>query len=224
MIFEPIQGVGGINPVPDNYLPHVVDLIRNKHKGLIIADEVQTGFGRVGTSYWGHRWKGIKPDIVTMAKGIGNGFPMGAVVTRKEITDAVKAIYFNTFGGGHIQCRLGIDVLDIIKKEKLPENSEKVGSYLISELTKLSKKYPIIGNVRGHGLMIGIELVENPETKVPAAQKAGQLMELTRERGLLMGKAGAFGNVIRLQPPLCITMEDAKYTIEAFEDALINLK
>lgn len=122
-IFECIQGVGGINPLPEGYLPQMIDLVRNKHGGLIICDEVQTGFGRVGTKYWGHKWQGIKPDIITMAKSIGNGFPIGAVVTRKEITDKIKHVFFNTFGGGHIQCRVGIEVLNVIKKEKLDENA-----------------------------------------------------------------------------------------------------
>ena len=114
-IFEPIQGVGGLNPLPGDYAPRVAELVRQKG-GLIVADEVQTGFGRVGTKYWGHRWQGVKPDIVTMAKGIGNGMPMAAVVTRREILDSIKNIYFNTFGGGLLQCRVGIEVLDIIKR------------------------------------------------------------------------------------------------------------
>jgi alanine-glyoxylate transaminase / (R)-3-amino-2-methylpropionate-pyruvate transaminase len=107
-IFEPIQGAGGIYTLPEGYLPRMVDLVRKKYGGLIICDEVQTGFGRMGNAYWGHRWQGIKPDIITMAKSIGNGLPMGAVVTRKEITDKIKQAYFNTFGGGHIQCRVGM--------------------------------------------------------------------------------------------------------------------
>jgi alanine-glyoxylate transaminase / (R)-3-amino-2-methylpropionate-pyruvate transaminase len=136
MIAEPIQGVGGINPLPAGYMAKMAELVR-KYNGLVIADEVQTGFGRVGTKYWGHRWQGVKPDIVTMAKGIGNGFPMAAVATRKEITDKITQVFFNTFGGGHLQCRVGIEVLDTIRREKLPENAEKVGGYLIAELTKL---------------------------------------------------------------------------------------
>ncbi len=107
-IFEPIQGAGGIYPLPEGYLPRMVDLVRKKYGGLIICDEVQTGFGRMGNAYWGHRWQGIKPDIITMAKSIGNGLPMGAVVTRHEITNKIKQIYFNTFGGGHLQCKVGI--------------------------------------------------------------------------------------------------------------------
>jgi alanine-glyoxylate transaminase/(R)-3-amino-2-methylpropionate-pyruvate transaminase len=143
----------------------MVDLVRKQYGGLIICDEVQTGFGRVGTKYWGHKWQGIKPDIITMAKGIGNGFPIAAVVTRKEITDKIKHVFFNTFGGGHIQCRVGLEVLNTIKNEKLAENAETVGNYLIEELTKLQKKHRIIGDVRGKGLMIGVEIVKDKETK-----------------------------------------------------------
>ncbi len=164
-IFECIQGVGGLSPLPQGYLPQMVDLVRKQYGGLIICDEVQTGFGRVGTKYWGHKWQGIKPDIITMAKGIGNGFPIAAVVTRKEITDKIKHVFFNTFGGGHIQCRVGLEVLNTIKNEKLAENAETVGNYLIEELTKLQKKHRIIGDVRGKGLMIGVEIVKDKETK-----------------------------------------------------------
>ena len=117
-IFEPIQGVGGVNPLPLGYASKVAKMVRERG-GLVVADEVQTGFGRVGKDYWGHRWQGVKPDIVTMAKGIGNGLPMGAVVTRKEVMESIKQVYFNTFGGGPIQCRVGMAVLDTIKKEKL---------------------------------------------------------------------------------------------------------
>lgn len=106
-LFECIQGVGGINPMPDGYLPQMCDIVRS-HGGLIICDEVQTGFGRIGKNFWGHKWQGIKPDIITMAKGIGNGIPLGAVVTRREIAEVINFLFFNTFGGGYIQCRVGM--------------------------------------------------------------------------------------------------------------------
>ena len=210
--------------MPEGYIRRMVDLVRNKYGGLIICDEVQTGFGRIGTQYWGHRWQGIKPDIVTMAKGIGNGFPMGAVVTRKEVTDKIKQVYFNTFGGGYLQCRAGMTVLDVIRKEKLPENCEKVGTYLLNELSRLAKTHKLIGNVRGKGLMIGIELVKNQETKEPAKEETAKLMELAKDRGVLLGKGGVYGNVIRFQPPFCFSMEDAKYTVEVLDDSLHRLK
>jgi alanine-glyoxylate transaminase / (R)-3-amino-2-methylpropionate-pyruvate transaminase len=223
-IFEPIQGVGGLTPVPTDYIQKTAELVRNTYGGLVIADEVQTGFGRVGTSYWGHKWKGVKPDIVTMAKGIGNGMPMGAVVTRKEIMEKIKQVYFNTFGGGHIQCRVGMQVLKTIKEEKLAENSEKVGDYLLKEFTKLSEKHEIIGNVRGKGLMIGVEVVKDNQSKSPGKEETNQLMDLTKERGLLFGKGGVHGNVFRMQPPLCLSLEDAKYVVQATEDAILSLK
>ena len=219
-----MQGVGGINVYPEGYIPKMVDLVRNKHHGLIISDEVQTGFGRVGKDYWGFKWQGIKPDIVTMAKGIGNGFPMGAVVTRKEIMNKINQIYFNTFGGGHVQCKIGMQVLRVIREQKLAENADKVGNYLISEFNKLKTKYDTIGDVRGKGLMIAIEMVKDRSTKEPNKDIANQLMELTRERGCLFGKTGIYGNVFRLQPPLCLSMEDAKYVVETFEDSMKNIK
>lgn len=114
-IFETIQGVGGINVYPDGYIPRMVDLVRKYH-GLVVCDEVQTGFGRIGSPTWAFKWQGIKPDIVTMAKGIGNGFPMAAVVTRKEIMNKIQQTYFNTFGGGPVQCRVGMEVLKVIKE------------------------------------------------------------------------------------------------------------
>ncbi len=162
--------------MPEGYIPRMVDLVRNKYGGLIICDEVQTGLGRIGEKYWGHRWQGIKPDIVTMAKGIGNGFPMGAVITRKEVTDKIKQVYFNTFGGGYLQCRAGMTVLDVIRKEKLHENVEKVGNYLMTELKRLQKTHKLIGDVRGKGFMIGIELVKNRETKEPAKEETAKMM------------------------------------------------
>lgn len=223
MIAEPVQGVGGINPLPAGYMPKMAELVR-KYGGVVIADEVQTGFGRVGNHYWGHRWQGVKPDIVTMAKGIGNGFPMAAVATRKEITDKITQVFFNTFGGGHLQCRIGIEVLNTIRREKLPENADKVGKYLLTELNKLKQKHRVVGDVRGVGLMIGVEFVKDQESKTPAPEVGGKMMELTRERGLLMGKSGAFGNVIRIQPALCYSMEDAKYTVDAMDDALHQIK
>jgi alanine-glyoxylate transaminase/(R)-3-amino-2-methylpropionate-pyruvate transaminase len=131
------------------------ELVR-KHGGLCIADEVQTGFGRIGKHFWGFKHHEVKPDIVTMAKGIGNGFPMAAVATRKEVMDSIKKVHFNTFGGGPIQCRVGMEVLNIIKDEKLHENSSEVGNYLKNKLKEIAERHNILGDVRGTGLMIAI--------------------------------------------------------------------
>ena len=150
--------------MPANYLKRMYELTR-KHGGLCIADEVQTGFGRVGKEFWGFRSQGAKPDIVTMAKGIGNGFPMAAVATRKEIMDCIKKVHFNTFGGGPIQCRIGMEVLNILREEKLHENAEIVGNYLQKKLREVGERFPVLGDVRGSGLMIGIEFVKDRKTK-----------------------------------------------------------
>lgn len=163
-VAEPIMGVGGAHPMPANYLKRMYELTR-KHGGLCIADEVQTGFGRVGKDFWGFRSQGAKPDIVTMAKGIGNGFPMAAVATRKEIMDCIKKVHFNTFGGGPIQCRIGMEVLNILREEKLHENAEIVGNYLQKKLREVGERFPVLGDVRGSGLMIGIEFVKDRKTK-----------------------------------------------------------
>ncbi len=157
-----------------------------------------------------------------MAKGIGNGFPMGGVVARKEIMDQYKAVFFNTFGGGQLQCLIGMEVLKTIRTEKLHLNAEKIGNYLLAELGKLKDKYEVIGDVRGAGLMIGVELVKNKKTQEPSKDICNDLMEMTRERHLLFGKGGAYGNTLRIQPPMCLTMEDAKYIVDAFEDAVIH--
>lgn len=223
-IFEPIQGAGGITVLHDGYLKKMTDYVRNELGGLIIADEVQTGFARIGPEFWGHKWQGIKPDIVTMAKGIGNGYPLAAVVTTKEVTNKVKQLFFNTYGGGPIQCRVGLEVIKIIREEKLGENAEKVGGYFLSELQKIADKNPYIGDVRGRGLMIGIEMVKDKETKEPFAEGTAKLLELFRERGVIVGKGGVFGNVVRIQPPLCLSLEDAKHTVQAFEDSLKHIK
>lgn len=218
-IAEPIMGVGGITPPPKDYLKHMYALVR-RYGGLCIADEVQTGFGRVGKDFWGFRWSGVQPDIVTMAKGIGNGFPIGAVATRKEISDVVKKIYFNTFGGGPIQCRVGMEVLKIIKDEKLDENADSVGDHLVARLKKIQEKSRFIGDVRGKGLMIGMDIVKNKETKEPCAETANRVMEETREAGILFGKGGPFGNIIRVQPPLTLTKQDADYVADTIEKIL----
>jgi alanine-glyoxylate transaminase/(R)-3-amino-2-methylpropionate-pyruvate transaminase len=135
--------------------------------------------------------------------------------------DQYKAVFFNTFGGGHLQCLVGMEVLKTIRQENLHLNAEKIGNYLLQELSKLKEKYDIIGDVRGAGLMIGVEMVKNKQTHEPSKDICNDMMELTRERHLLFGKGGAFGNTLRIQPPMCLTMEDAKYIVDALEDSVI---
>lgn len=223
MIFEPIQGIGGINTFVDGYIPMITETVRN-NGGLIIADEVQTGFARIGTKYWGHKYYNFKPDIVTMAKGIANGLPLAAVATRKEIAKSMNYFFFNTTGGGNIQCRAAIEVIKAIDREKLDVNSEVVGGYLLKELQRIAHGSKVIGDARGAGLMIGIEIVKDKESKEPSKEICNEILEKLRERWMLLGRGGAGANVLRLQPSLCMTMKDAEYFIHHFEDIVKSYK
>ena len=216
---ESIQGVGGVVVFPDGYLKHAYEHVRAAG-GVCIADEVQAGFGRTGTHFWGFETQGVIPDIVTMAKGIGDGCPLAAVVTTHKIASVLaKRIHFNTFGGNPVVSAIGKAVLEVIEREKLQENSLVQGSYLLAGLEKLKAKHLIIGDVRGKGLMLGIELVKDRQTKEPAKAECAQVLELTREMGLLLGKGGLQGSVIRFAPPMCITRADADFLLEALDAA-----
>lgn len=195
------------------YLPAVYKSIR-KAGGLCIADEVQSGFGRTGSHFWGFEGHDIVPDIVTMAKGIGNGIPLGAVVTTPEIANVLTyRNYFNTFGGNPVCTAGGLAVLKVIEKEQLQQNALMVGSYLKECLLELNEKHEIIGDVRGSGLMLGIELVNDQELKTPAKVETRHIMDQMKELGVLVGKGGFHGNVFRITPPLCFTKEDADFLV-----------
>jgi alanine-glyoxylate transaminase / (R)-3-amino-2-methylpropionate-pyruvate transaminase len=220
---ESIQGVGGVVVFPDGYLKHAYEHVRAAG-GVCIADEVQAGFGRTGTHFWGFETQGVIPDIVTMAKGIGNGCPLAAVVTTPQIASVLaKRIHFNTFGGNPVVSAIGKAVLEVIEREKLQENSLIQGSYLLAGLEKLKAKHPLIGDVRGKGLMLGIELVKDRQTKEPAKAECAQVLELAREMGLLLGKGGLQGSVIRIAPPMCLTRADADFLLEVLDAALSAL-
>ena len=220
---ESIQGVGGAVVYPDGYLINAFQHCR-KAGGICIADEVQTGFGRTGSHYWGFETQGVVPDIVTMAKGIGNGVPLAAVVTTPEIAQTLtQRIHFNTFGGNPVSCAAGKAVLEVIDREKLQLNSMEVGNYLINGLKGLMEKNDIIGDVRGKGLMIGIELVKDRRSKEPAKQECARVFERTKELGLLVGKGGLYSNVLRIKPPMCITRADVDFIMEAFNIAMGEL-
>ena len=220
---ESIQGVGGVVVFPDGYLKHAYEHVRAAG-GVCIADEVQAGFGRTGTHFWGFETQGVIPDIVTMAKGIGNGCPLAAVVTTRKIASVLaKRIHFNTFGGNPVVSAIGKAVLEVIEREKLQENSLTQGGYLLAGLEKLKAKHPIIGDVRGKGLMLGIELVKDRQTKEPAKAECAQVLELAREMGLLLGKGGLQGSVIRFAPPMCITQADADFLLEVLDAAFSAL-
>jgi alanine-glyoxylate transaminase/(R)-3-amino-2-methylpropionate-pyruvate transaminase len=218
-IAESIQGVGGVVVFPDGYLKHVYEHVRAAG-GVCIADEVQAGFGRTGTHFWGFETQGVIPDVVTMAKGIGNGCPLAAVVTTPQVAGVIaKRIHFNTFGGNPVVCAMGKAVLDVIERDKLQENALNQGSYVLAGLEKLKAKHNLIGDVRGKGLMLGIELVKDRATKEPAKAECAQVMENAREMGLLLGKGGLHGSVIRFAPPMCITRADADFMLQVFDAA-----
>jgi alanine-glyoxylate transaminase/(R)-3-amino-2-methylpropionate-pyruvate transaminase len=219
-IAEPIQGVGGAVSPPPEYFPIVYDIV-HKHGGLCIADEVQTGFGRTGTKFWGFENWGVTPDLVTMAKGIGNGAPLGACVTRPEIAEVTKRrLHFNTFGGNPISMTQGLATLEVIDAEHIQENALRVGTHLKDRLRELQERQPLIGEVRGMGLMLGVELVRDRDTKEPATKEAADVLELCKERGLLVGKGGLHGNVLRIKPPMCLTKDDADFLAECLDEVL----
>ena len=222
-IAEPIQGVGGVTRGAPNYFREAYAVAR-EYGGLCIADEVQTGFGRTGAHYWGFQNYGVTPDIVTMAKGIGNGVPLAAVTTRREIAESLTGrIHFNTFGGNPVSLAAGMAVLDVIDRDGLQENARKVGTRLVRGLRRLQERHPLVGGVRGLGLMLGLELVTDRATRTPATTQTLALLEAAREMGVLLGKGGLEGNVLRIKPPLCITEEDADFAIDVLDRGLARV-
>lgn len=222
-IAETIQGVGGTVELAPGYLPAVYKFIRNAG-GVCIADEVQSGFGRTGSHYWGFETQGVIPDIVTMAKGIGNGLPIGAVVTTPEIASVLaERIQFNTFGGNPVCSTGGLAVLKVLDKEKRQEHCASVGSYLLERLRVLQDKHEVIGDVRGRGLMIGVELVTDRKLKTPAKAETSILFEKLKDLGVLVGKGGYEANVFRIKPPMCFTKEDSDFVVDAMDFAMSGL-
>ena len=190
--------------------------------GLCISDEVQTGFGRLGSHMWGFETHGVIPDIVTMAKGIGNGFPLGAVVTTPEVVSSfMGANHLNTFGGNPLSTTAGNAVLDVIKEEKLQENARKLGDYFLLELAKLRDEFEVVGDVRGKGLMIGVELVESKETQKPLNSAAlVKIKDSIKEMGLIIGAGGLNINTLRIKPPMCITKDDVDFAVAVIRKAI----
>ena len=218
---EPIQGVGGVVMPPPEYFKIIYDIVR-QHGGLCIADEVQGGFGRTGHHYWSHQNWDVVPDIVTMAKGIGNGVPLAAMTTRPEIA-AVMAnrVHFNTFAGNPVSMVQGLATMEVIDEQGIQQHALKVGNHLKSGLVALQDKHSLIGEVRGLGLMLGVELVQDRVTKEPATTACAEVLELAKERGLLLGKGGLFGYTLRIKPPMCLSVDDADFIIDCLDEVLM---
>ena len=220
-ICESILSCGGQIVLPPNYLKTAYEQVR-KVGGVCIADEVQVGFGRVGDTFWGFELQGVVPDIVTLGKPIGNGHPLGAVVTTKAIARAFDngMEYFNTFGGNPVSCAIGMEVLKVVKEEQLQENARKTGEFLKDGLNQLAEKYPVIGDVRGHGLFLGFELIEEGSELQPAPEKASYLANRMKSYGILMSTDGFYHNVIKIKPPVIFNRENAGFLLETLEKVL----
>lgn len=223
-IGEPIQGVGGAVVPPPEYFKIVYDIVR-QHGGLCIADEVQGGFGRTGKHFWAHQNWDVQPDIITMAKGIGNGAPLAAVTTRADIAKTMtNRVHFNTYGGNPVSMAAGLATLEVIDAEGIQQNAAKVGGLLMEGLLELKDKHALIGDVRGMGLMLGVELVSDRESKEPAKVEAADLMEMAKQRGLILGKGGLMGNTMRIKPPMCITPDDAGFIVAVMDECLTEIQ
>jgi 4-aminobutyrate aminotransferase-like enzyme len=225
-ICETFPSVGGQIVLPKGYLKHAYQHVRAAG-GVCIADEVQTGFGRIGTHFWGFQQQGVVPDIVVLGKPIGNGYPMGAVVTTPAIADAFNngMEYFSTFGGNSVACAVGNAVLDVLEQEKLQAHSLELGNYLLEHLRPLVAKHAVVGDVRGSGLFLGMELVRNKLTLEPADTEASYIANRMREHGILLSTDGPYHNVVKMRGPLPFSKEDADFFLETLnkilgEDAL----
>lgn len=221
-IAEPILGVGGFITPPKDYFKEVTSIVR-RYGGLFIADEVQTGWGRTGDKMCGIEHWDVEPDIMTFAKGMANGTPVGATVTTAEIGDSFPSLTFATFGGNPVTSAAALATIGEIEERNLPRNAAVVGGYLREKLEILKEKYPVIGDVRGMGLMQAIETVKDRKTKEPHPGAVVKVFEETRRRGVLIGKGGLWGNVIRLGPPLIATKSDIDELVTALDAAFATV-
>jgi 4-aminobutyrate aminotransferase-like enzyme len=218
---ESIPGCAGQIVLPDGYLEAAFGHAREAG-AVCVADEVQVGFGRVGTHWWAYETQGAVPDIVTVGKPIGNGHPMGAVITTREVADAFDngLEYFNTFGGNPVSCAIGLAVLDVIEEEGLRAHALQVGARLREGLAELADRHELVGDVRGLGLFIGVELVRDRDSLEPATEEASDVVNQMRERGILLSTDGPFENVIKIKPPLVFSHEDAGRVIGELDAVL----
>ncbi len=220
-VVDTIMSSSGIVSPPPGYFHKVAGIIR-RAGGLFIADEVQPGFGRTGRNFWGFEADDLVPDIVTLGKPMGNGHPLAAVVTRRDLIESFgkNAQYFNTFGGNPVSSAAGLAVLDIIERENLQRNALDVGKFIIDGLERLAENHDCIGDVRGSGLFLAVELVMDREARTPATELAGQVVENLRERGVLTGTIGPDSNILKVRSPMTLSTNDAEYFLAALKDSL----
>lgn len=222
-IAEPIQGVGGFITPPAEYFKIVHRIVKN-YGGLFISDEVQTGLGRTGGKWFGIEQWGVVPDVITCAKSLGNGVPIGATTTTPELAAKFQGLTISTFGGNPVTCAAAGAVIDLVEKENLRENARVVGGYLRARLEGLKEQHPLIGDVRGMGLMQALELVSDRASKQPAPKETDRLLALTRANGLLVGKGGLYGNVIRIAPPMNISKTDVDHAVRMLDTSLRQIR
>ena len=218
-IAEPIQGVGGFITPPKEYFQIVEKIVRN-HGGIFISDEVQTGWGRTGGKWFGIEHYGVTPDIMTSAKGLANGSPIGLTVAKPQVADGLKGLTISTFGGNPVTATAAKAVLDFIEDHNLRDNCAQTGAYLRAGLEELKNKHEIIGDVRGMGLLQAIEFVQDRQSKTPAPAETAMVLEAARENRLLVGKGGMYGNVIRISPPMNIGRADVDQFIQLLDRSL----
>ena len=223
LLIETMLSCAGQVPLPEGYLAAACRVVREQG-GLLIADEVQVGFGRVGSHMWAFEESGVIPDIVVMGKPMGNGHPMAAVFTTPEIATSFEQMeWFSTFGGNPVSCAIGMAVMDCIEQDGLMARAEQLGGRFMQGLVELQDRHPIIGDVRGRGLFLGFELVSDLSTLEPATEDAGQLVNEMRRRGVLLSTDGPHHNVIKIKPPMVLKEEDIDTTLEHLEEVLTGL-
>ena len=224
MLICPIFSGEGLPDVPPGYMEQAVGHVRAAG-GLYIADEVQAGFARTGKKMWGYQSGGVTPDISTMGKPMGNGHPVAGVVARDDLVNGFReqVMYFNTFGGNPVQCAVGMAVLDVIEQENLQENALVVGEYIKDGLRGLQSDYELIGDIRGHGLFIGVELVTDREAKTAAQAQANTIANAMKDKGVLIGKIGMHDNVLKIRPPLPFSKDNADLLLSVLDDVLATL-
>ncbi|MGW5190111.1 aspartate aminotransferase family protein [Kribbella sp. NPDC004138] len=222
LIAEPIQGVGGFSSPPDGLYAAFKEVL-DEYGILFISDEVQTGWGRTGDHFWGIQAHGVVPDAMTFAKGLGNGFAIGGVVARGDLMDSIKANSLSTFGGNPISTSAAKATIDYLLDNDLQANAAKRGAQLVDGLRGISDEFPELGDVRGKGLMLAAEIVK-PDDNAPDAAATAKLQQETKDRGLLVGKGGLYGNVLRMAPPMTLTEEEAAEAVEIIRDSFNTLR